>query len=224
MCPPLRPRPARFEIANVLNGEPFIVGRGEVIAPNRMHYVLRSIPSSGVPEASLEVVIYDGRVYVRENDAGLWEAALLSGEVGNPVAELITGAESQGPVDRLDSVTIDGVVTDQYQIVIGDPAQPPFATADLWIGQQVNYLYQSQMTEHGEDPDFGPYQLATVVRAYAFDDPTITITPPDRVEVAPVRGPVPWSATTRGNLTAAQVSPLGIKAWRASLLQQRLGR
>lgn len=212
---------ARFEVAVALNGQPFVVGRGEVITPSRMHYVLRSIPFEGDSEQSIELVIYDGRVYAREND-GAWEMVVVSGEVLNPVDELVQGAESAGPIERLGSVTIDGIVTDQYQILVGDATEPPFVTADLWIGQERNYLYQSQVTEYGEDPDFGRYQLATVARAYAFDDPTITITPPDGAEVQPIRGPVPWSVTARGRVTAAQVSPLGLKPWRTSLIQQRL--
>lgn len=215
---------ARFELALAINGQPFIVGRGEVITPSRMHYVLRTVPMADEPAQSIEVVVYDGRAYARENDTGPWQTELMSGEVLNPVAELIAGAESAGPIERLGSVTIDGVDTDQYQILVGDRAEPPFATADLWIGQQRNYLYQSQVTEHGDDADFGPYQLATVARAYAFDDPTITISPPDRAEVDPIRGPVPWSFAPRGKLTAAQVSPLGLQAWQASLIRQRLAR
>lgn len=146
----------------------------------------------------------------------------LSGEVLNPVIELIAGAEEAGPIERLGSVMIDGVATDQYQILAGDPADPPFTTADLWIGQQRNYLYQSQITEHGSDPDFGPYRLETVVRAYAFDDPTISITPPDQAETEPIKGPVPWAVAPRATLTTAQVSPLTITAWHGQQLQSRL--
>lgn len=215
---------ARFEVANAIDGEAYVVGRGEVITPNRMHYVLRTIPFPGEDQESLEVVIYDGRVYFRENDAEEWSAELLSGEVVNPVTELVDGAQEAGPIEQLGSVTIDGVVTDQYQILVGDPADPPYVTTDLWFGRQQRYLYQSQVTEHHNDPDFGAFRLETVVRAYAFDDPAIMITPPDQATVAPIAGPVPWSVAPRATLTAAEVSPLAASTWRTQQLQRHFQR
>jgi hypothetical protein len=215
---------ARFEIANAINGDAFVVGRGEVITPRRMHYMLRTVPFPGEAEESIEVVIYDGRVYFRENDGPRWTAQLLSGDVINPVVELVQGAEEVGPIEQLGSITIDGVVTDQYQILVGDPADPPFVTADLWIGQQRSYLYQSQITEHHSDPDLGSFRLEIVARAYAFDDPTITITPPNPADVDPISGPVPWSVAPRARLTTAQVSPLALMSARTEQAQRQVQR
>lgn len=212
---------ARFEIAEAIDGQPYIVGRGELMLPSRMHYVLRTIPTADEPEQSLEVVIFDGRAYVRENDAAQWEAQLLSGDVTNPVAELVAGAEQEGPIERIGSTTIDGIATDQYHILIGNEQERPYITADLWIGQQSSYLYQSQVTRYRGEGDF-LYQTETVARAYAFDDPTIMISPPDPATVGPVRGPVPWSAAS-GKLSTAQLSPLALKLWRGQILQRHLG-
>lgn len=214
---------ARFEIAEAFDGEAYVVGRGEVIAPNRMHYVLRTIPLTDEPQESIEIVIYDGRVFMRENDAERWEAEILSQPVDNPVATLVEGAEQAGPIERLGSVTIDGVETDQYHILIDNESERPFTTVDMWIGQQTSHLYQSQVTEYRGDDEFS-YQLETVVRAYAFDDPTIMITPPDPATVDPIRGPVPWSFSSRGALTAAEVAPHALTSWRDGVLQRWLQR
>ena len=209
----------RFEVAEALDGVAYIVGRGEVIAPHRMHYVLQTIPDANEAPESVEVIICDGLAYLRHNDDELWQAQLVSGPINDPVAELVAGAESAGPIEALGSVTIDGIVTQQYHIVIDDAQERPFTAADLWIGEQTAHLYQSQVTQYRAAGD-QLFQLETVVRDYALNDPAIAIAPPDPGSVGSVRGPVPWSLAARGPISARQLSPLALHSWRDRILAQ----
>lgn len=212
---------ARFEVANAFNGAAFIVGRGEVIAPDAIHYVLRTVPAEGEAEESFEVVIIDGQVYYRQNDAGEWNVDFASGPVLDPAAEQIAGAEAAGPLERIGSVEIAGVPTEQYQVLASNngTATRPYATADWFIGQTTPWLYQSQITEYNTDPEFGDYRLESVIRTFDHGDPSIKITAPDGVDVAPIRGPVPWSLAARPNVGQILASPTSAAAaWRDALL------
>src|SRR5688572_26156591 len=64
---------ARFEVAPmVVNGQPVVVGRGEIASPSRAHLVLKTLPDGGQPEQTLEIVLYDGTTYVRQHNSSQW--------------------------------------------------------------------------------------------------------------------------------------------------------
>jgi hypothetical protein len=165
----------RFEIADVLNGELFIAGKGEATAADRMHYVLKSIPFGNEPQEVLEVVVYDGKVYTRENNDTQWyleDEGDVSSLTHNAMANEI-------PVSKIGSMSIAGVMTDQYQVwLAGDGGDIDHIALDFWIGQQMNYLYQEQISIIGNDPDLGELKLEEVTRYYDMDAANIYVGPP----------------------------------------------
>lgn len=169
----------RFELAAVINDETFIVGKGELASPMRAHFVLKAIETRDEPEETLEVVEYDGTTYVRENDDPDWYVDSTNSRVTPPTFRDIDEALRIGTVTYVQSMMIAGVQTDQFQFWIKDPSHPTdHATIDFWIGQQDDYPYQVQISEHVTDPDFGHLKLEEVYRLYAFDDPSIKVGPP----------------------------------------------
>ncbi len=55
---------------------------------------------------------------------------------------------------------------------------------DLWIGQEKNYIYQSQLLIATTDEDLGDLSLASLARSYDFDA-SITVGPPANAKVRP---------------------------------------
>lgn len=220
--PTLRPTArARFELALAVNGQAYVVGQGEVIAPSRLHYVLRLLPLDDEPAQTLEVVIYDGRFYIRENDSDEWYVERYSGAVLDPTNELAVAAAGQGAITHVGSVTIAEEPTDQYQIFAGDraAAQPPFTVYDLWVGQTLRHLHQAQISEYERGRDGSLIRAETISRSYAFDDPTIEIQRPVGPNIPPPSGPVSWLGMPRADLFQTLGSPL--QTARGALARQR---
>ncbi|HEY1016786.1 MAG TPA: hypothetical protein VGE07_29005 [Herpetosiphonaceae bacterium] len=167
----------RFETADLINGELFIVGKGEATSPERQHFVLKTIPFGDEPQETLEVVLYDGVTYVRENNDAQW---YIEEDLGD-VTSLFH--DSGYAVSKIGSTTIAGVATDQYQVWVPGEEDIDHIALDFWIGQQQAYLYQDQISIHGNDPDLGELRLETVTRYFDFDSANIFVGPPANAKV-----------------------------------------
>lgn len=211
---------ARFDLAYVLDDQPIIVGKGEVVGPNRAHFVLHALSRRGVPEAALEIVLYDGRLYTREDASTQWyvESDLVL-PVGDPTS--VPEADiSSVPITSIGSKTIAGTPTNQYQIWVGaDDGSTDHIALDFFIGQQINYLYQYQASLFLTDPDDNQLKLEMVERFYDFDDPSIVVGPPaNAIERPAMAGLV---EIRNGGFLSTLAAPLGTAEVR-DMVTQRL--
>ena len=212
---------ARFDLAYVLDNRPIIVGKGEVVGPNRAHFVLHALSRMGAPEAALEIVLYDGRLYTREDASAQWyvESDLVL-PVGDPTS--VPEADiSNVPITSIGSKTIAGTPTSQYQIWVGtDDGSTDHIALDFFIGQQINYLYQYQASLFLTDPDdIHQLKLEMVERFYNFDDPSIVVGPPaNAIERPAMAGLV---EIRNGGILSTLAAPLGTAELR-DMVAQRL--
>jgi hypothetical protein len=198
----------RTEQVTLINGQPFMVAKMEAASGERLHGVLKALNEDGSVDEVLELVIYDGAIYTRENDNPQWyienfESTPAPAPVPDAPAEDVDAEEL--PITFIGSMPIAGVMTDQYQIWInsGDPTL--YAKIDLWIGQAVNYPYQLQISIIGEDPDFGDLAIESVSRLYDHDATNIVVGPPTNAIPRPDDGSSPFF--NRGR-SLAELSPV----------------
>lgn len=219
----------RFDLAVVINDIPFLVGKGEVTSPTRAHFVLKALAIPGLPEdeggreSTLEVVVYDDKVYVREDDDPQWYS---STNVDLPVSgpEAPDMDVSGAPISSIGSKVIAGVPTNQYQIWINnEEVQNEYAKLDFFIGQQINYLYQYQISAIAQDEDIGELKLEQVIRMYDFDDPSIIVGPPANAMDLPTPTSTLISPLRNGGLLSTLAAPLATAELRA-LAVERFGR
>lgn len=175
---------SRFEQLLTINGIALIAGRGEMESNNRLYYVLKTIPSSGLEEETLEIVIYDGTMYTREDTDPQWYIEDSNVPIMPPSGDIPAEANLPFPVTKIGTVNVAGTPTDQYQIWIQDNAMGELLKLDLWIGQEKNYIYQEQLSIVTQDPDLGELTLADLTRAYDFDA-AIKVGPPANAKVRP---------------------------------------
>lgn len=213
---------ARFDIGLALNDMPFIVGKGEVASPSRAHFVLRTVAMPGLPESTLEVVVYDGRIYTREDASTQWyvetEAELpIDDPTAAPEADI-----SNAPISSIGSKTIAGTPTNQYQVWIGaEDGSTDHIALDFFIGQQINYLYQYQISIFASDDELGLLKLETAQRLYDFDDPSIVVGPPANAIERPVMAGL--AEIRNGGVLSTLAAPLGTVELR-KLAAERIGR
>lgn len=213
---------ARFDLAYVLNDQPFIVGKGEIVGQDRAHFVLRTVPIEGLDEATLEVVMFDGRTYIREDASAQW---YVERDLDLPVAAPAFDPEISTSLLNATSIgtkTIAGTPTNQYQIWLGaDDGSTDHMALDFFIGQQINYLYQYQVSLFVTDPDDNQLKLETVERLYDFDDSSIVVGPPtNAIERPAMAGLVEFH---NGGVLSTLAAPLGTAELR-KLVAERLGR
>jgi hypothetical protein len=175
---------SRFEQLLTINDMPFIVGRGEMESNNRMHYVLRTVPMEGLDESTLEIVVYDGKMYTREDADPQWYIEDVEVPTVPPSGDTPAEANLPFPVTRIGTVPVAGVPTDQYQIWIQDDPMGDLLKIDMWIGQEKNYIYQTQLSIAMTDEDLGNLTVASLARAYDFDA-SIKVGPPANAKVRP---------------------------------------
>ncbi|HEY0605038.1 MAG TPA: hypothetical protein VGD58_19120 [Herpetosiphonaceae bacterium] len=212
---------ARFDLALALNDMPFIVGKGEISGPARAHFVLRTVPMPGLPETTIEIVTYDGKIYSREDTSTQW---YVESELDLPVDDPTSIPEadvSNAPISRIGTKTIAGTPTNQYQIWIGaDDGSTDHIALDFFIGQQINYLYQNQVSIFLTDEELGLLKLETVQRLYDYDDPSIVVGPPaNAIERPAMTG---LTEIRNGGVLSTLAAPLGTAELR-KLAAQRLG-
>ncbi|HEY0737907.1 MAG TPA: hypothetical protein VGD69_23520 [Herpetosiphonaceae bacterium] len=212
---------ARFDLALALNDMPFIVGKGEITGPSRAHFVLRTVPMPGLPESTIEIVYYDGRIYSREDASTQW---YVESELDLPVDDPTSLPEadvSNAPISSIGTKTIAGTPTNQYQIWIGaDDGSTDHIALDFFIGQQINYLYQNQVSIFLTDEELGQLKLETVQRLYDYDDPSIVVGPPaNAIERPAMTG---LAEIRNGGVLSTLAAPLGTAELR-KLAAQRLG-
>jgi hypothetical protein len=167
---------ARFELALTSGGEVLGVARGEFEGHSRLHYVYRQLPIAGQPERTVEVVVFDGRVYTREDQSGWASGAEDVGAIGLPSVAALE--ELDEPVADLGSVAIAGVPTQHYQIWLAGLTSESRQTIDLFVGQGDSYIHQIQTTIYVQSPEDGPLSSGLVLRFYDHDAPGIAVGPP----------------------------------------------
>ncbi len=179
---------ARFEVVPmVVNGQPVMVGKGELASPTRAHLVLKTLAADGQREQTLEIVLYDGKTYVREDTSTQWYLETKRDVCCIPPADQsLEAAVAQfgtpAALTKIGSMPVAGVPADQYQVWFGRAAQDPRSldhiTLDFWVGQQVNYLYQLQVSFYQTDPQLGAVKGELVQRFYDLDAAGIVVSPP----------------------------------------------
>lgn len=213
---------ARFDIALALNDMPFIVGKGEVTSPSRAHFVLRTVAMPGLPESTLEVVIYDGRTYTREDASTQWYVETEADLPVDDPTSVPSADVSNAPISSIGTKTIAGTPTSQYQVWISaDDGSTDHIALDFFIGQQINYLYQYQISIFATDEELGQLKLETVERLYDYDDPSIVVGPPANAIERPVMAGL--AEIRNGGVLSTLAAPLGTAELR-KLAAQRLGR
>ncbi|HEX6290266.1 MAG TPA: hypothetical protein VFZ66_13820 [Herpetosiphonaceae bacterium] len=210
----------RFELALVLNDLPFIVGKGEVVG-NAAHFVLRTVVGE---VATLEVVAFPDRIYTREDASSQW---YVQSTVDLPVGAPETAPQvdvSAAPISSIGSKAIAGTPTNQYQVwIAGDSSNMNDHIAlDFFIGQQINYLYQYQVSAFTTDEEFGELKLEMVTRLYDFDDRSIVVGAPANAIAQPARAGL-IKPLRNGGLLSTLSAPLATHQLRA-LAAERLGR
>lgn len=210
--PEVRPATSmRFEMALVLNNLPFIVGKGEMASPTRAHFVLKVLAVGNLPESTIEIVVYDGTVYSRVDEETQFVIENQNLPVGAPDEEVIGGDVTLGAISQFEeAVTIAGVRTIQYQIPLTFKNEPTIESAkvDLFVGEQLNYLYQDQLTLSGTDPDLGKITLEEVMRFYDFDNPNIVVNRPTNVAATPARASGFFAPLRHGSVVGTLSAPL----------------
>lgn len=171
---------ARFDFAVVAGGQPFAYGKGEFESATRMHLTLRSAPMQGMEEMTVEVVLYDGVTYTRENDSTQWymeggQPVESVPEVGMPT-DMVGDVPADTPITLIGERDVAGTLTDQYQIWLGAD-ETSFGTVDLFLGRQQAYLHKMQVTVYEDiEAPFATFGLD--YRFYDFDSPAITVARP----------------------------------------------
>jgi hypothetical protein len=213
----------RFDLALVLNNQPFIVGKGEVVGSSA-HFVLRTVPMAGERVATLEVVIHGGKIYTREDASSQWyvESSTEDIPIDAPASQPEVDV-SAAPVTSLGTKNIAGTPTNQYQIwIAGENANTSDHIAlDFFIGQQINYLYQYQISIFSTLEEVGQIKLEEVTRLYDFDDRSIVVGPPaNAIERPTMAGLV---KLRNGGVLSTLSAPLATSELR-QLVVERLAR
>lgn len=221
--PEVRPvSSARFDLAVALNDFQLIVGKGEITSATRAHYVLKLLDLDGSVAATLEVVLYDDKIYVRQDVDTQWYVTdLTTLPVDAPTSAPSVDVEA-APISSIGAKEIAGVLTNQYQIWIsgenlGEEAAPTDRVVlDFFVGQQVNYLHQYQISSFLTDPDLGDLKLEQATRLYDFNNPEIVVGPPANA----VPSPTPAAAgllprLRNGGLLSTLAAPLSTPELRA---------
>lgn len=221
--PEIRPvSSGRFDLALVLNDFQLIVGKGEIASETRAHYVLKLLDLDGSVAATLEVVLYDDKIYVRQDVDTQWYVTDLS---TLPVDAPTSAPEvdvAAAPISSIGAKEIAGVLTNQYQVWISgenlgeEAAETDRVVLDFFVGQQVNYLYQYQISSFLTDPDLGELKLESVTRLYDFNSPEIIVGPPANA----IPSPTPTAAgllprLRNGGLLSTLSAPLSTPELRA---------
>jgi|GEM_PF-3118940 len=207
----------RFELALVLNDQPFIVGKGELASATRAHFVLQSVPLAGEPVETIEVVVIDDTIYTREGDDTQW---YVSTQTNIPVAQ--PGADPEvdiaaAPISMIGTKDIAGTPTDQYQIWIAEKGAKgsDHIALDFFIGRAVKYLHQYQVSIFETDEQLGQLKLETVVRSYDFNDPSIVVNAPENAIPAPVTASGLVAPMRNGGVLSTLAAPLSTPQLRA---------
>lgn len=170
----------RSESVMLINGTPFMVTKTEQSSPNRAHLVLKLIVP-GEAEETIEAVLFDGKLYTRENTDAQWYIEDVDvPELPDQSLPIDLGDADGLPITKIGAATIAGAATDQYQIWFAGDAGSGIdhMALDLFIGQQINHLYQTQVRLLGNDPDLGELKIEAVTRNYDFDAANIVVGPP----------------------------------------------
>ena len=217
---------ARFDLALAVNDEQLLVGKGEVASATRSHFVLKLLEVDGSVAATLEIVLFDNKVYVREDADPQWYMTDLPPlPVSDPAAPPAVDVEA-APISSIGAKEIDGVLTNQYQVWIsgenlGDVTlDVDHIALDFFVGQQINYLYQYQTSAFLTDPDLGDLKLENVTRLYDFNDPSIVVGAPANA----IPAPTPTAAgllprLRNGGLLSTLSTPLSTPELRELLLK-----
>ena len=217
----------RIDSVLTVNGQILAVARGELASPTRFHAVVKTYPMSGipevgnVPETTYEVIVYDDALYYREGDDTQWYVEEGGGGVNasaDAIPDAVAGLEELGPITRLDAVPIADTTADHYQIWIGPPDDVDVPAndslnhiaIDLWIGQQVSYLYRFGVSIVGTDPQLGPLQGVFLSQLSDFDDTSIVVGPPENAIPEQVAHSSLLTALRMRGPLAAITSPLAL--------------
>jgi hypothetical protein len=190
--PPIRSfTSSRIDMAITAQGQTFAVGKGLIENPNRVYFVFKTIAIGDLPESTLEVVVYDGAVYTREDEDPQWYVQEDGLPVNPPTTGQPTAIPPEIPITLIGTVDIAGTPTSQYQLWIDENTGAADATGgvttdsgldyltiDMFIGQQINYLYQLQATVYADDPDLGQVSLGATIRFSDIDVGGLVVTPP----------------------------------------------
>ncbi|HEX6288725.1 MAG TPA: hypothetical protein VFZ66_06015 [Herpetosiphonaceae bacterium] len=126
---------------------------------------------------------------------------------------------SNAPVTSIGSKTIAGTPTSQYQIWISaDDGSTDHIALDFFIGQQVTYLYQDQISIFATDDEVGELKVETVERLYDVDDPRIVVGPPaNAIERPAMTG---LAEMSNGGLFTTLAAPLATAELRALAVER----
>ncbi|MDP9316590.1 MAG: hypothetical protein M3R24_38015 [Chloroflexota bacterium] len=188
--PPVAPLSSgRFDVALALNKQVLGYGQGE-FGGSAAHVVF----VDATQDMLIEVVVIEDRVYVRQGVQERWivtSATAGALPVGGPMAPGLpmngTVPLEGGELFRLGDATVAGAPTVQYQFMLDPatlPAQLPVESgvervkADLFVGQNDNYLHKLQVTVLGSTPETGPIEMEVVMVFANFNQPVVVGPPP----------------------------------------------
>jgi hypothetical protein len=190
----------RQRFVATFNGHPLIVGQFEYESANRSHGVLRwlervKLPERGIDQQAgdvIEVVTYDGTLYLRMNAETTWLAVpddryhpawalndqlFLHNGHGDPT-------DHKTVLTKLDAVDIDGTATTHYQYWFRDgavnDANGGQATYDLFVAADGRVL-KDQFNARGAH-SIGTGELSDIATYYDFNAP-IKVGPPPADQV-----------------------------------------
>lgn len=196
---------ARFDFAITVLNEALGVGRGAVESANRVHLTFKTVAAPGQPEETLEVIIYDGTLYSRENDSTQWyiDAQADPGTpTGGVPVEVVGEVPDEVPITLIGDRDVAGTATDQYQLWL-NADDGSFSTVDLFLGKQVAYLYKLQISAYTDIEDVLPL-VGLDYRFYDFDSGDIKVYPPTNAV------PRPATAAASQELLSLRSSALGL--------------
>lgn len=195
---------ARYDFALTLFGSEIAYGKGEVESADRLHITVKTVASADAPSETAEIIIYDGVLYLRENDSTQWyiESAPDTG-VTPPATEVDSTSEVAlsliGPAD------VAGVGTNQYQLWQNDAEVA--STVDFFIGTSRSLLHKLQINGYAID---GTDLLPVLGLDYRFFD----------FNASDIKVYAPTNAIRRANAAAYGTSawairsaPVSLSAW-----------
>lgn len=195
---------ARYDFALTLFGVEVGYGKGEIESADRLHITVKTVASAEAPSETVEMIIYDGVLYMRENDSTQWyiESAPDTG-VTPPATEADDTSEAAlsliGPAD------VAGVGTNQYQLWQNDTEVA--ATIDFFIGTSRSLLHKLQISSYALD---GAELIPVLGLDYRFFD----------FNASDIKVYAPTNAIRRSNVAAYGTSdwairsvPLSLSAW-----------
>jgi hypothetical protein len=173
-------RSARFEHAFTSDGRVVLVAQGIKESPERIYLTLKDLEGEHAGRVR-ELVLYDGVAYLRQDAELSWRRVNPSALTALiPTADLLLLFD--GPLSRLPDRTIDGKLTEHYQIwgdaELSDPSQPGFVKVDFFIEAQSRYLHQLQLEAPTVSADGSTRLRGTTIRFFDHDDPTLVVSPP----------------------------------------------